>query len=191
MVNVGTEFAFYLPSTKKRQQEEERKTRSTLLNGAGTILVVDDEADLRRISSTILKHCGYRVFEASSGEEAVRAYQHLRRSGNEVDLVVMDLTLRGGMDGEEAFREIRTIDPDAKVIASSGGLVEETRRLYLNLGFVEILPKPYEASELSVMVHQVLHQHRMRQPALAAALAPKSTQHISVSSSPTYTPAAA
>jgi CheY-like chemotaxis protein/anti-sigma regulatory factor (Ser/Thr protein kinase) len=156
MVNIGTEFAVYLPATERKEVVEERKTQGPLANGVGTVLVVDDETGLRRISSAILKQCGYKVHEVASGEDAVRAYQQLARSGNRVDLVVMDLTLRGGMDGEQAMQEIHRMDPNAKVIASSGALVEETRRAYLTAGFVDILPKPYEASDLADAVHRAL-----------------------------------
>jgi signal transduction histidine kinase/ActR/RegA family two-component response regulator len=157
MVNIGTEFAIYLPATDSKPQTVERKPQTAIQMGSGTVLVVDDETGLRRITSAILKRCGYRVHEVSTGEEAVRAYQQLCRNGGHVDAVVMDLTLRGGMDGEEAFTKIRTLDPDARVIASSGGLLEETRRSYLAAGFVDILPKPYEATDLAASVHRAMN----------------------------------
>ena len=171
MINIGSEFAFYLPSTEHKTAPVERKAQVPIINGAGTVLVVDDESGMRSISATILKHCGYRVHQVSSGEDGVRAYQQLGRAGDRVDLVLMDLTLRGGMDGEQAMREIRMMDPDAKVIASSGALVEETRRAYLNAGFVDILPKPYEASDLACAVHRALHSKRPTQRAAAFEIA--------------------
>ena len=166
MLNIGTEFTFYLPASVSRAAVVERKDPMPLLDGTGTVLVCDDEIGLRKISAAILKRCGYRVYEAASGEEAVRAYQHLMRAGDEVDVVVMDLTLRGGIGGEEALREIRMIDPNAKVIASSGDIVEETRRGYLAIGFVDILPKPYEATDISAVVHRVLHSNRATRAAM-------------------------
>ena len=79
------------------------------------------------------------------------------RSHTEVDLVIMDLTLPGGLSGEEALSEIRSLNPGAKVIASSGGLIEESRSIYLAKGFCEILPKPYMTHDVAEAVHRVLN----------------------------------
>jgi len=157
MKNIGTEFTFYLPASAGTIEVKPPVQSNTLMQGVGTVLVCDDEIGLRKISAAILKRCGYKVYEAASGEEAVRIYQHLMRSGDEVDVVIMDLTLRGGIGGEEALREIRMIDPNAQIIASSGDLVDETKRGYLAMGFADILPKPYEAQDISSAVYRVLN----------------------------------
>ncbi len=157
MKNIGTEFTFYLPASAGTIEVKLPVQANALMQGIGTVMVCDDEIGLRKISAAILKRCGYKVYEASSGEEAVRAYQHLMRAGDEVDVVIMDLTLRGGIGGEEALREIRMLDPNAQVIASSGDLVDETKRAYLAMGFADILPKPYEAKDISAAVHRVLN----------------------------------
>lgn len=173
--NIGTEFTFYLPASDNRPVEvETRPVGADLITGAGTVMVCDDELSLRKITAAILKRCGYRVYEASSGEEAVCCFQQLMRSGDEIDAVIMDLTLRGGINGEEAMREILAINPEAKVIASSGDLVEESRKGYLAKGFSDILPKPYEAHDIAMVIHRVLTANRLKtptagRPALAAA----------------------
>ena len=171
-VNIGTEFTFYLPASENRPVENDRRANNDLITGTGTVMVCDDEISLRKITAAILKRCGYRVYEASTGEDAVCCFQQLMRGGDEVDVVIMDLTLRGGINGEEAMREIRAIDPNAKIIACSGDLVEETRSPFISKGFADILPKPYEAPDLAHVVHRVLNSNRLKtgdQPALAAA----------------------
>ncbi len=161
MKNVCTEVVFWLPATHAREPQPptppplQQRTRS----GLGNILVVDDEEKLRKIVHVVLKRCGYRVFEASSGEEAVALYRSLLRQHDEVDLVLMDLTLKGGLDGDEATREILSLNPNAKVIASSGGMLQESRTSYMARGYCEILPKPYLTDDVSNMVHSVLNQH--------------------------------
>jgi DNA-binding NtrC family response regulator len=81
------------------------------------------------------------------------------RHDEEVDLVIMDLTLKGGLDGEEAARGILGINPQAKIVASSGGMLSEARASYLARGFCEILPKPYLTDQISDVVHRALNQH--------------------------------
>jgi len=158
MRNVCTEVVFWLPATQPREAVAKiapppRQNHT----GLGNILVVDDEEKLRKIVHVVLKRCGYRVFEASSGEEAVDAYRHLMRQNEEVDLVIMDLTLKGGLDGEEAAKGIREINPHAKIVASSGGMLAESRAGYLARGFCEILPKPYLTDQISEVVHRMLN----------------------------------
>lgn len=160
MKNVCTEVIFWLPATHAREAAAPlppaiQQSRA----GLGNILVVDDEEKLRKIVHVVLKRCGYRVFEAASGEEAVALYRSLLRQHDEVDLVIMDLTLKGGLDGDEATREILALNPHAKVIASSGGMLAEARTSYLARGFCEILPKPYLTDDVSALVQSVLTEH--------------------------------
>jgi CheY-like chemotaxis protein len=159
MRNVCTEVVFWLPATHPREAAPKHALPAARQNqpGLGNVLVVDDEEKLRKIVHVVLKRCGYRVFEVSSGEEAVDAYRHLMRHNDEVDVVIMDLTLKGGLDGEEAARKILELNPDAKIIASSGGMLAEARDSYLARGFCEILPKPYLTEQISDAVHKVLH----------------------------------
>ncbi|MEI6534019.1 MAG: ATP-binding protein [Verrucomicrobiaceae bacterium] len=160
MIGTGTEFTFFLPATHLAPARTESRAPQKLISGIGSILLVDDEPDLLIATVAVLKRCGYRVFAAHNGEEGVRIYQQLARANDPADVVIMDLTLAGGLSGEEAMREIRAFDPRAKVIASSGGLVDQMRQEHVAMGFVEVLPKPYVASMLSQVVHRVLSSGR-------------------------------
>jgi signal transduction histidine kinase/ActR/RegA family two-component response regulator len=167
MKNVGTEITFWLPATQPRTQTVPPKpVNRSLQSGVGTVLVVDDENRLRQVILAVLKQCGYKVFEAVSGEAAVSTYRSLLLQNEQVDVVIMDLTLKGGLNGEEAMRSIKAMDPAARVIASSGGMVEEAKETYLCQGFDDILPKPYLAPDVSAVVHRVLHEGKK---AMAAA----------------------
>ena len=130
------------------------------------MLIVDDEDELRRISSAILRRCGYRVVDCDNGQEAVEMYSRMVRQGDTPDVVLMDLTLRGGMSGTETAAEILGNHPDAKLVVTSGSVTEELECVFIEQGFVDVLAKPYEAGELSLIVNKVA---RMAPPLLAAA----------------------
>ena len=149
-VNVGTEFRFYLPvANKPVQKTAAPQVSRSLKQGSGAVMIVDDEDQIRRVAVWILKRCGYTVYESNSGEAALKTYQSMARAGRPLDLVLMDLTLKGGMGGLETAREIWKFDQAAKVIVSSGSVAEEVQLGFLDQGFFAILPKPYEATELS------------------------------------------
>lgn len=157
MRNVGTEVVFWLPATQPMPTRDVTPAPAPRLkSGLGNVLVVDDEERLRKVVHAVLKRCGYRVFEAASGEEAVSIYCQLLRQNDEVDVVLMDLTLKGGLTGEAAMREIKALHPEARVVGSSGGMLEESRDAYVAQGFCDILPKPYLAADVSEVVHRVL-----------------------------------
>lgn len=166
MQDVGTEVRFWLPASKPQLVPVSHPTAdATLIPGSGAVLVVDDEDKLRKVIVAVLKQCGYRVYEAASGDDAVELYRQSLRNGEEMDLVIMDLTLKGGLCGEEAMLGIKKLNADAKIIASSGGLLEENRERHLDLGFCDILPKPYLAPAISAMVHHHIMRIAAPQPA--------------------------
>ena len=151
-VNVGTEFRFYLPiATVAKPMAKAPSSPETraLRQGAGAVMIVDDEDQIRRVAAWILKRCGYTVYECNTGESAVKTYQSMARANRPLDLVLMDLTLKGGMGGLETAQEIWKFDQAAKIIVSSGSVTEEVQRSFLDQGFYAILPKPYEATELA------------------------------------------
>jgi len=156
-VNVGTEFRFYLPVAARPVEMTQAPTASRpLRQGTGSVLIVDDEDQIRQVAAWILKRCGYTVHECTTGETAVTTYQQLTRSNHPLNLVLMDLTLKGGMSGMETSHEIWKFDPGARIIVSSGSLTGEGPRSFLDQGFFAILPKPYEAGELSESVYEAV-----------------------------------
>lgn len=157
--NVGTEFSVYLPAAEGSATTQVQKPADTapvpLKHGKGKVLIVDDEDDLRKVAQMILTRCGYEVVQCDNGQDAVKIYQSLFRSGTPPDVVLMDLTLRGGMNGTETAAEILHLDPDARIVCTSGSVTQEVQMIFLERGFVGVLPKPYEAGELTQTVHQV------------------------------------
>lgn len=158
-LNIGTEFTVYLPAVPAVEasgRSDKDHAPVPLQKGQGRVLIVDDEDDLRKVAQIILLRCGYEVLECDNGQDAVKIYQSLARTGTPPDVVLMDLTLRGGMNGGETAEEILRYDPEARLIVTSGSVNEDVQMTFLEKGFVGVLPKPYEAGELTQIVHRVI-----------------------------------
>ncbi|MBL8960273.1 MAG: tetratricopeptide repeat protein, partial [Gemmatimonadetes bacterium] len=89
-------------------------------DGTGTVLVLDDEPMVRRVLQRMLTDWGYAVQECADGAEAVARYRERLAQGMPFDLLIMDLTIPGGMGGRQAMAEILALDPDARAIVASG-----------------------------------------------------------------------
>lgn len=119
------------------------------------ILVLDDEEMVRSAARNLLTTLGCSVDEASDGETAISMYRSAFEAGQGYDAVIMDLTIPGGMGGEQAVREVLAIDPDARVIVSSGYAGNSIMASYRDFGFKGVLSKPYTLSELSEVIRTV------------------------------------
>jgi PAS domain S-box-containing protein len=150
-VGKGTTFSLSFPAAAGKPSVEEGRETYPLC-GTGTILIVDDEDDVRAMVRAMLESFGYRVLEARDGREAVDL--HRERSG-EIDLVLLDMMMPR-MTGEEAFAEIRRIDPSARAVLVSG--YDERGRIgeIVASGFSGFLQKPFRRRDLGRMVGEAL-----------------------------------
>ena len=103
----------------------------------------------------MLARLGYTCEVTADGAQALQSYEAALKAGGAPDLVIMDLTIKGGMGGKEAVGRLKELDPDAKVIVSSGYSADPVIAQFADYGFVGTLEKPYTMSELS----KVLTQH--------------------------------
>jgi len=110
------------------------------------------------VAGEILNVLGYEVAFATNGEEAIEAYKKAKESGDPFDAVVFDLTVPGGMGGEEASNILIEYDPELIAIASSGYSTSNIMSNYKDSAFKAAVPKPYRIKEMSDALHQVLHQ---------------------------------
>ncbi len=115
---------------------------------------MDDDEIVRTIVGFMLKRLGYEVEFAEDGEKALALYEKAMQSGKPFDLVLMDLIIPNGMGGEEAIQKLLAINPNAKVIVSSGYSNSPIMADYKRYGFRGILKKPYCLEELSYLVKQ-------------------------------------
>ncbi len=125
-----------------------------LRRGTETVLVVDDEAMVKDLARDILKRHGYTVLTAGGGEEAVELYG---KSNGSIAVVILDI-LMPGVDGPEAFRRIRAVDPAARIIVSSGYDQMHDADALLREGAVAFVQKPYRIAELVRAVGNALER---------------------------------
>ena len=151
----GTIFHLYLPALRETKLVKKIEDRNPL-KGKGAILVMDDEAEVRETTGAILTRLGYDVEYAGDGEEAIERYRAAGAAGRPFDLVIMDLTVPGGLGGHEALKRLREIDPRIKAIVSSGYSDDPVMADFRKYGFSAVVTKPFRVKELSEVVHRVL-----------------------------------
>jgi two-component system, cell cycle sensor histidine kinase and response regulator CckA len=152
---VGTAFTVYLPRAEQEAELQARKAPS-LRFGTGRILFMDDDARISELTGTMLGSLDYKYDLAKNGEEAIALYQRYLNIGRPYDVVIMDITVIGGMGGEEAFKALRKIDPDVRAIVSSGYDNDDMARRFLDMGFCGYLTKPYRVIDLGKILKTVL-----------------------------------
>lgn len=159
-IGIGTTFQIYLPASHEEivasQKRIEKSEDPIQKNGKGNILVMDDEATVRETTKDILAHFGYEVVCAGDGAETINYYRKAKESGHPFDLVIMDLTIKGGMGGKEALDELIKFDPNIKSIVSSGYSNDPIMADFRKYGFCGFVTKPYKVEELIKTLNQVL-----------------------------------
>jgi nitrogen-specific signal transduction histidine kinase/ActR/RegA family two-component response regulator len=163
-VGVGTTFHVLLPACEapadlvqpvKAEVSCEKSDKPVM--GQGRILVMDDEAMIRELTGNILSHLGYDADFAEEGQCAVRKYQAALDASTPYDAVILDLTIKGGMGGQETIEMLKEIDPSVKAIVSSGYSDNPVIADYKQYGFCEVVAKPYEMVEFSQKLYRVVN----------------------------------
>jgi two-component system cell cycle sensor histidine kinase/response regulator CckA len=150
----GASFHVYLPATHEPAGAPAQRVTRPLAR-TGTLLVMDDEGWLRDSLKQALEQSGLAVVLAGDGQEAVRLYAQARSTGRPFDVVLLDLTVRGGMGGREALLALRTLDPGVKAIAMSGYSSDEVMQDHVRHGFRAALAKPFDLETLQGVLAQV------------------------------------
>jgi PAS domain S-box-containing protein len=146
----GSVFAFYLRATEHAVSTPEARVAGRPFHyNHQRILVMDDEAAIRELTSQLLGTLGYEVTAVSDGLEAVRLYERALRRGEHFQAVILDATVRGGMGGVATIERLRSMDPKVNAIICSGYSDEAALSEFLAYGFRGALPKPFTRSELA------------------------------------------
>ena len=124
-------------------------TASSIPKGVTTVMLVDDDPAVLMIGKAILSTLPYNIVGASSGESALEKLKALITEGRRPDLVILDLTMPGGMSGLDTLQEIRLIDAKIGIIACSGFFEQSAHDLCMALGFMECIEKPYTSELLT------------------------------------------
>lgn len=149
----GTTFKILLPASRrpvKRLRGDGSAPQGW--RGSGTVLLVDDEETIRALGKRMLERFGFSVLMACDGREALHVFEEHR---DHIACVLLDLTMPH-MDGEEAFRELRRIRPDIRIILSSGYNEQEVSQRFLGKGLAGFIQKPYQLASLEQILKQVL-----------------------------------
>ena len=122
----------------------------------GRILLMDDEELVRTIVGIMIGTLGHEVKFAENGEEAVAKYSEALSAGRRFDIVILDLTIRDGIGGEETLEKLLKLDPEVKAVVSSGYTDSATISEYRSRGFSACLTKPYEVEALGEVLNVLL-----------------------------------
>ncbi len=151
----GTTFTVFLPALEEESAAEKHQDKDVIL-GTGKLLVMDDDEIVRQVLREMLISLGYQVEFSEDGAVAIELYKRAMESEMPFDLVIMDLTIPGGIGGKEAIKKLAAIDPHVRAIVSSGYSNDPVMANYKEYGFRGVIQKPYSIDELSRVVSVVM-----------------------------------
>ncbi|MSU46257.1 MAG: PAS domain S-box protein [Lacunisphaera sp.] len=156
-VGTGTAFTVFLPQADRPEEVEARRAPSLrFASRTGRILFMDDDDQICSLTKGMIESLEYKCDLAKDGEEAIQLYKRYLNIGRPYDAVIMDLTIIGGMGGEQTFKLLRELHPEVCAIIASGYDNEDMARQFLDLGFYGYLTKPYRVGELGRIIRTVL-----------------------------------
>ncbi len=150
----GSRFHVLLPAPEKTAPV--RNGEEGLCRGGGRVLLMDDEEAIRDVTQEMLREDGHTVVVTEEGEKAIAVYQNALAAGEPFDVVILDLTVPGGMGGLETIRRLLEIDPKVKAIVSSGYSDDQVMADHRRYGFMGVLTKPFEITGLARKVREVM-----------------------------------
>ena len=141
-----------MPASDKEVTKETEAASAAFINGSGTILLIDDEKMILDVGIELLEELGYKVQSAMRGQEAIDLF---KRDRGKIDLVIMDMIMPG-MSGGETFDRLKKIDPDIKVLLSSGYSINSQAAKILQRGCDGFIQKPFNMNQLAEKVQRIL-----------------------------------
>jgi PAS domain S-box-containing protein len=151
----GTTFSVFLPASKKEVQEVVTSAKE-VIQGTGTVLLVDDEQMILEVGQDLLEAMGYQVLLSGGGKHAVEIYEKNR---DEIDIVVLDMVMPG-MGGGEVYDRMKALDPNVKVLLSSGYSIDGEATEILKRGCNGFIQKPFNMKELSSKIQEITDGNR-------------------------------
>ena len=152
----GTTFTFFLPASADRPAAEAGGADRSLSLPGGRVLIMDDEEIIRAVLARMLEQQGFAVTAVADGEQVVASYRRALAENTPFAVVILDLTIPGGMGGKEAARRLLEIDPAARLIVSSGYSNDSIMADFKHYGFRAAVTKPYSLQELLEALRRAL-----------------------------------
>jgi PAS domain S-box-containing protein len=150
----GTTFIFAIPASDSSPEKAEQ-SKSGAFRGSGRVLVMDDDKSIIETLGEMLQLIGYEVVTCEDGQKALHLYRKAVMEGCPFKLVIMDLTIPGGMGGEMATKKLLQDHPEAKVIVASGYSDSSVMANYAGYGFRAAIAKPYTISVVSEVLRTI------------------------------------
>ena len=150
-IGQGSTFDVYLPASPKKIAQKEELNREAL-KGSETVLLIDDEDIIIDIGEQILERLGYRALMARSGKEAIEIYQ---ANKNEINIVILDMIMPD-MGGGETYDRLKKINPEIRVLLSSGYSIDGQASEIMNRGCNGFIQKPFNVEQLSRKIRDIL-----------------------------------
>jgi two-component system CheB/CheR fusion protein len=155
-VDVGTTFTLYLPAAEGEVLEPAASGTATEGEKKARVLLMDDDERMRKVGTRMLERIGHKVICAVDGRTAIEQYVSASEAGTPFDIVILDLTVKGGMGGEETIGTLLEIDPNVVAVVSSGYADNDVLANFRSYGFSATLNKPYMLDELKSCLQALL-----------------------------------
>ncbi len=149
--DLGTSFMIYIPATDKEVPEEQKKN-GEIRKGQEKVLLIDDEEMILEVGSSMLKGLGYEVITAPGGRQGLKLYEEVK---DEVELVILDMIMPD-FGGKETFETLRRVNPDVKVLLSSGYSLDGQAKDIMKSGCRGFIQKPFSMADLSKKIREIL-----------------------------------
>nr|MDJ0780994.1 ATP-binding protein [Desulfosarcinaceae bacterium] len=150
----GTRFHVHLPVSRGAEQRRV-SVDPAIASGKGRVLLMDDEYFIRDMAQLMISKLGYHISVVENGHQACNVYQKSLDNGTPFDIVILDLTIPGGMGGRETLAQLKQIDPEVKAVVSSGYSNDPIMANFIEYGFVDIVTKPYSLEDMSRVLQRV------------------------------------
>lgn len=152
----GSTFFLYLPTANEIIPATQHKKKATMAKGSARLMLMDDDQGVREIAGKMLANLGYKDIRfAAEGAAAIKRYRAAMESVKPFSVVILDLTIPGGIGGRETVGKLFEIDPGVKALVSSGYADDSIIANYKEHGFSGIVIKPYTLKELGKAVHDL------------------------------------
>jgi two-component system, cell cycle sensor histidine kinase and response regulator CckA len=152
----GSVFSFFLPALEVSLEIGNIDEKNIEPKG-GSILIMDDDEAVRTVVTQLLSRFGYKVCCACTGNEAIEQYKSAMRENSPFDVVLMDLTIPGGIGGKEVVKILQEVDPDIKAIVSSGYSNDPVMANFSDYGFCGVIVKPFNIDDFVKVVDNVMN----------------------------------